>query len=84
MINQRELSLISNELYESSGGRRIPEQVIELDYALGWFLSELPRNAFANQLAFKGGTALRRCYFGEYRFSEDRPPAFPLARSFGH
>ena len=22
-------------------------------------------------MAFKGGTALKRCYFGEYRFSED-------------
>ncbi len=22
-------------------------------------------------LAFKGGTALKRCYFGDYRFSED-------------
>ena len=24
-----------------------------------------------NRLAFKGGTALKRCYFGDYRFSED-------------
>ena len=22
-------------------------------------------------LGFKGGTALKRCYFGDYRFSED-------------
>ena len=22
-------------------------------------------------MAFKGGTALKRCYFGDYRFSED-------------
>jgi predicted nucleotidyltransferase component of viral defense system len=22
-------------------------------------------------LVFKGGTALKRCYFGDYRFSED-------------
>jgi len=24
-----------------------------------------------SELAFKGGTALKRCYFGDYRFSED-------------
>ena len=24
-----------------------------------------------SNLAFKGGTALKRCYFGDYRFSED-------------
>ncbi|PVB60991.1 nucleotidyl transferase AbiEii/AbiGii toxin family protein [Labrenzia sp. 011] len=71
MISQRDLSLISNDLYKDSGGRRIPDQTIELDYALGWFLSELSQNPFGTHLAFKGGTALRRCYFGEYRFSED-------------
>jgi predicted nucleotidyltransferase component of viral defense system len=63
MINQRELSLISNDLYKASGGRRVPDQTIELDYALGWFLSELAQHSFGNYLAFKGGTALRRCYF---------------------
>ena len=26
---------------------------------------------FAAVLAFKGGTALKKCAFGEYRFSED-------------
>ena len=71
MISQRDLSLISNDLYKANGGRRIPDQTIELDYALGWFLSELSQNSLGSHLAFKGGTALRRCYFGEYRFSED-------------
>jgi len=37
MITQRNLSLISNSLLKEHGGRRIPEQTIELDYALGWF-----------------------------------------------
>ena len=27
--------------------------------------------AVRERLAFKGGTALKRCYFGDYRFSED-------------
>ena len=71
MITQRDLSMISNQLLKENGGRRIPDQTIELDYALSWFLSELAINDFGSKLAFKGGTALRRCHFGEYRFSED-------------
>lgn len=71
MIQQRDLSIISNTLLKELGGRRIPDQTIELDYALGWFLSELARHPFNEKLAFKGGTALRRCHIGEYRFSED-------------
>jgi predicted nucleotidyltransferase component of viral defense system len=27
----------------------------------------------ASRLAVKGGTALKRCYFGGYRFSEESP-----------
>jgi predicted nucleotidyltransferase component of viral defense system len=71
MIPQRDLSLISNRLLKQIGGRRVPDQTIELDYALGWFLCEMSSHSIAQSLAFKGGTALRRCHFGEYRFSED-------------
>jgi predicted nucleotidyltransferase component of viral defense system len=70
MIPQRNLSLVSNKLAQN-GGTRIPEKVIELDYCLAWFLIGLYRNELGKHLAFKGGTALRRCIFGEYRFSED-------------
>jgi predicted nucleotidyltransferase component of viral defense system len=71
MIAQRELSLISNDLLKRLGGRRVPDQTIELDYALGWFLCEMSSHSIGKSLAFKGGTALRRCHIGEYRFSED-------------
>jgi predicted nucleotidyltransferase component of viral defense system len=71
MIPQRDLSIISNNLLKERGGRRIPDQTIELDYVLGWFLAELAKHPFNERLAFKGGTALRRCHIGEYRFSED-------------
>jgi hypothetical protein len=71
MIPHRDLSLISNRLLKELGGRRVPDQTIELDYALGWFLCEMSSHSIAKSLAFKGGTALRRCHFGEYRFSED-------------
>lgn len=47
-------------------------ETIELDYALSWMLvaiSSHPR--LAENLVFKGDTALKKCYFGDYRFSED-------------
>lgn len=70
MIPQRNLSLLSNRLAKA-GGRRIPEAVLERDYCLAWFLAALSQEALGTRLAFKGGTALKRCYFGDYRFSED-------------
>jgi predicted nucleotidyltransferase component of viral defense system len=54
-----------------AGGRRIREDVLERDYCLAWFLAVLAESDVKRVLAFKGGTALKRCYFGDYRFSED-------------
>ena len=70
MIPQRNISLLSNRLARE-GGRRIPEAVLERDYCLAWFLVGLSRSTLRERLVFKGGTALKRCYFGDYRFSED-------------
>ncbi len=70
MIAQRNLSLLSNRLAKA-GGRRIPESVLERDYCLSWFLVGLSRSPLRNRLFFKGGTALKKCYFPDYRFSED-------------
>ena len=70
MIHQRNLSLLSNRLARK-GGHRIPERVLERDYCLAWFLVSLSKTPLRKFLAFKGGTSLKRCYFGDYRFSED-------------
>lgn len=70
MIPQKNISKISNKTFET-GGRRIPEAVIERDYCLSWFLFGLAQSPLKDKLIFKGGTALRRCYFEDYRFSED-------------
>jgi uncharacterized protein len=70
VIPQRNISLLSNRL-SKDGGRRIPENVLERDYCLAWFLASLADSDLKAGLAFKGGTALKRCYFGDYRFSED-------------
>lgn len=70
MIAQRNLSLLASRLARA-GGRRLPEAVLERDYCLAWFLVALSRTPLREHLFFKGGTALKRCYFGDYRFSED-------------
>lgn len=45
---------------------------IERDYVLSWILAGISRvPSLKDTLVFKGGTALRKCYFGDYRFSED-------------
>lgn len=70
MIPQRNIPLLANRLARE-GGRRIPESGLERDYCLAWFLSALAESDLQPILAFKGGTALKRCYFGDYRFSQD-------------
>jgi len=50
----------------------VDPMVVDLDYSLGWFIAALyEANEEAERLYFKGGTCLRKCYFGDYRFSED-------------
>lgn len=47
-------------------------EMIQQDYALSWILagiSSIP--SLAPHIVFKGGTCLRKCYFGDYRFSQD-------------
>jgi predicted nucleotidyltransferase component of viral defense system len=70
VIPQRNISLLSNRL-AADGGRRIREDVLERDYCLAWFLAALSQSDLKGILGFKGGTALKRCYFADYRFSED-------------
>lgn len=47
-------------------------ETIEIDYSLSWILFAISKHEkLAKNLIFKGGTALKKCYFGDYRFSED-------------
>ena len=70
MIPRRNISLLANRLAKE-GGRRFQESVLERDYCLAWFLAALAESDLKPVLGFKGGTALKRCYFEDYRFSED-------------
>src|SRR4030042_1843958 len=57
------------EMRQRSG---LPWEVLERDYLLSWILAGISRvDALRESLVFKGGTALKKCYFGDYRYSED-------------
>ncbi len=64
MITQREISQLAHRTQMS-------DRVIEKDYVLTWLLTEIAGSPLAGYLAFKGGTALKKIYFPEYRYSED-------------
>lgn len=47
-------------------------EIIEQDYVLSWMLFGIANHQMLSKaLVFKGGTALKKCYFGDYRFSQD-------------
>ncbi len=50
----------------------LPWEILERDYLLSWVLAGIAQvESLRDTLVFKGGTALKKCYFGDYRFSED-------------
>lgn len=50
----------------------IPYETVLKDYAIGHLLSAIAGEpSVADSLVMKGGTALKKLYFGDYRFSED-------------
>ncbi len=63
MIGRPELSRLS-----VAGG--VSEGAQEKDYVLAWLLAARATLG-PSSLVFKGGTALRRCFFAGYRYSED-------------
>jgi predicted nucleotidyltransferase component of viral defense system len=65
MILQKEIATLA-EAY------KIPKSTIDKDWALGHFLAAIySDNTLRDILVFKGGTCLRKCWYPEYRFSED-------------
>lgn len=60
------------EVRRIAAATKVDPMVIDLDYSLGWFLLGMRKtSASLRGLIFKGGTCLRKCYFPDYRFSED-------------
>jgi len=49
----------------------IQEKTVEQDYIISWILAGLTYTKNNDWLSFKGGTALKKIYISNYRFSED-------------
>ena len=64
MISTAEVAKLAHRL-------GVGDRVIEKDYVLSWLLIAIAESDLQSWLAFKGGTALKRAYYPDYRFSED-------------
>jgi len=63
---------LRHRIRAASGRQGIPQQVIEKDYVLSYILVGISSHpVLQDVLVFKGGTALKKLFFGNYRISED-------------
>jgi len=60
------------EILETAKTIELLPSVVEKDYAIGWVLAGIYNHPLLSaHLLFKGGTCIKKCYFADYRFSED-------------
>ena len=60
------------EIQKIARATGVRDQQIEKDYILSWILQGIAMHEkLAQAIVFKGGTALKKVYFKDYRFSED-------------
>jgi predicted nucleotidyltransferase component of viral defense system len=59
-------------IQEAARRTAVPQDTVEKDYALSYFLAGVASQpALQSTLVLKGGTALKKLFFGDYRFSQD-------------
>jgi len=64
--------ILKKEIQNKSIEWKVPPDTVDKDWVLGHFLGAMfTVKKHKENLVFKGGTALRKCYFENYRFSED-------------
>lgn len=60
------------EIQQKANAVGVRDQQIEKDYILSWILFGVAKHEqLLKAIVFKGGTALKKIYFEDYRFSED-------------
>lgn len=65
MISKQEIMAYAQKL-------KLSPNIIEKDYVLNWILAGISNfEPFKRTWLFKGGTCLKKCFFKDYRFSED-------------
>lgn len=50
---------------------KVPAETIEKDYIISWILECFSKSEIKENFIFYGGTAIKRIYFEDHRFSED-------------
>lgn len=60
-----------NRLTQLADDQGLDARTVERDYVLTHVLVGIARQAGCERMAFKGGTALRLCFFDGYRYSAD-------------
>ncbi|HEY3349003.1 MAG TPA: nucleotidyl transferase AbiEii/AbiGii toxin family protein [Thermoanaerobaculia bacterium] len=63
---------LQKDLQQRARNLGLPLDTVAKDYVIGHLLAAISAQPeLGSALVFKGGTALKKLYFGEYRFSED-------------
>ena len=64
--------ILQSEILQIAEHEGVPPDTIDKNWVLGHFLAGLFSSDWAQEnLIFKGGTCLKKCYYKDYRFSED-------------
>ena len=68
---RRESMINKAQITRRSAKEDVPAQTVERDYILAHIIAAVSNIQEESGLVFKGGTALRLCYFDDYRYSAD-------------
>ncbi len=60
-----------SEIGRKAEAAGVSSDIIEKDYAISWLLACLARSPLRKDFVFYGGTAIKRIFFEDHRFSED-------------
>lgn len=64
--------ILKREIEKLAEQKKVPKATIDKDWVLGHFIDAIFSIPECRQnLVFKGGTSLKKCWFPDYRFSED-------------
>lgn len=71
-MSWEELAPLRKRLERLQKQRRLTWESLERDFLFSWILAAIgSQQELRGSLVFKGGACLKKCYFGDYRFSED-------------
>lgn len=60
-----------SEIEQIASKAGVPAETIEKDYCITWILAAVFSKTENTDIVFYGGTAIKKAYFPDYRFSED-------------